>query len=74
LAIALDEIQNDITRETPACFEPSIDYVVIKIPRFTFEKFPEAKDILGVQMKSRWGNHGHWPYILKKHCKRAYVV
>jgi carbamoyl-phosphate synthase large subunit len=49
---SLDEIQNDITKETPACFEPSIDYVVIKIPRFTFEKFPEAKDILGIQMKS----------------------
>ncbi len=49
---SLDEIQNDITRETPACFEPSIDYVVVKIPRFTFEKFPEAKDILGIQMKS----------------------
>ncbi len=48
----LDEIQNDITRETPASFEPAIDYCVIKIPRFTFEKFPEAKDILGVQMKS----------------------
>src|ERR1700761_37810 len=48
----LDEIQNDITRETPACFEPAIDYVVVKIPRFTFEKFPEAKDILGIQMKS----------------------
>jgi carbamoyl-phosphate synthase large subunit len=48
----LDEIQNDITKETPACFEPSIDYVVVKIPRFTFEKFPEAKDILGIQMKS----------------------
>ncbi len=48
----LDEIQNDITKETPACFEPSIDYVVTKIPRFTFEKFPEAKDILGIQMKS----------------------
>ncbi|MDE2221780.1 MAG: carbamoyl-phosphate synthase large subunit [Candidatus Omnitrophica bacterium] len=49
---SLDEIQNDITRETPACFEPTIDYVVVKIPRFTFEKFPEAKDVLGVQMKS----------------------
>lgn len=49
---SLDEIQNDITKETPACFEPTIDYVVIKIPRFTFEKFPEAKDILGIQMKS----------------------
>ncbi len=49
---SLDEIQNDITRETPASFEPAIDYCVVKIPRFTFEKFPEAKDILGVQMKS----------------------
>ncbi|MDP8212816.1 MAG: carbamoyl-phosphate synthase large subunit [Candidatus Zapsychrus exili] len=49
---SLDEIQNDITKETPASFEPTIDYCVVKIPRFTFEKFPEAKDILGVQMKS----------------------
>ncbi len=49
---SLDEIQNDITRETPASFEPAIDYCVVKAPRFTFEKFPEAKDILGVQMKS----------------------
>ena len=48
----LDEIPNDITRETPACFEPTIDYVVTKIPRFTFEKFPQAKDILTPQMKS----------------------
>jgi len=48
----LDEIPNDITRETPACFEPTIDYVVVKIPRFTFEKFPKAKDILTPQMKS----------------------
>jgi len=48
----LDEIKNDITKETPASFEPTIDYCVVKIPRFTFEKFPEAKDILGVSMKS----------------------
>src|SRR5512140_2086721 len=48
----LDEIRNDITRETPACFEPTIDYVVTKIPRFTFEKFPGAQDVLGPQMKS----------------------
>ncbi len=48
----LDEIRNDITRETPACFEPSIDYVVTKIPRFTFEKFVKADDTLGTQMKS----------------------
>jgi carbamoyl-phosphate synthase large subunit len=48
----LNEISNDITKKTPACFEPSIDYHVIKIPRFTFEKFAGAKDILGTQMKS----------------------
>jgi carbamoyl-phosphate synthase large subunit len=48
----LDEIANDITRKTPACFEPTIDYVVTKIPRFAFEKFPGARDELGPQMKS----------------------
>ncbi len=48
----LDEIQNDITRETPASFEPTIDYCVIKIPRWTFEKFPQTQDLLGTQMKS----------------------
>jgi carbamoyl-phosphate synthase large subunit len=48
----LDEISNDITRETPACFEPSIDYCVVKIPRFTFEKFPSADPVLTVSMKS----------------------
>ncbi len=48
----LDEIVNDITRETPACFEPTIDYVVTKIPRFTFEKFPAADATLTTQMKS----------------------
>ncbi|HJO22868.1 MAG: carbamoyl-phosphate synthase large subunit [Myxococcota bacterium] len=48
----LDEIRNDITRETPASFEPSIDYVVTKIPRFTFEKFPGVDDVLTTQMKS----------------------
>ena len=48
----LDELQNDITRETPACFEPTIDYVVTKIPRFTFEKFPDADATLTTQMKS----------------------
>jgi len=48
----LDEIPNDITRKTPACFEPAIDYCVVKIPRFTFEKFPEAQDTLGISMKS----------------------
>ncbi len=48
----LDEIRNDITRETPASFEPTIDYVVTKIPRFTFEKFPDADATLTTQMKS----------------------
>jgi len=48
----LDEIRNDITRETPACFEPTIDYVVTKIPRWAFEKFPDADPILTTQMKS----------------------
>lgn len=48
----LDELQNDITRETPACFEPTIDYVVTKIPRFTFEKFPDTDDTLTSSMKS----------------------
>src|SRR5512146_84743 len=47
----LDEIRNDITRETPASFEPTIDYVVAKIPRFAFEKFPGAEPVLGTQMK-----------------------
>ena len=48
----LDELTNDITRSTPASFEPTIDYVVTKIPRFTFEKFQKAEAILGTSMKS----------------------
>ena len=48
----LDEVRNDITRETPASFEPTIDYVVVKCPRFTFEKFPQADPVLTTQMKS----------------------
>jgi len=48
----LDEIPNDITRETPASFEPTIDYVVVKVPRFAFEKFPQADPTLNTQMKS----------------------
>src|SRR5882672_3864629 len=48
----LDEIKNDITLKTPACFEPTIDYVVVKIPRWQFEKFPGAETTLGTQMKS----------------------
>jgi carbamoyl-phosphate synthase large subunit len=52
VGLTLDEIPNDITRETPASFEPTIDYVVTKIPRFAFEKFPEADPALTTQMKS----------------------
>src|ERR1051325_3490726 len=52
LGYTLDEIPNDITRLTPACFEPTIDYVVVKVPRWTFEKFPRADRTLTTQMKS----------------------
>ncbi|MFM1556695.1 MAG: carbamoyl-phosphate synthase subunit L, partial [Limisphaerales bacterium] len=52
IGYTLDEIPNDITRETPASFEPTIDYVVTKIPRFAFEKFPQADATLNTQMKS----------------------
>jgi len=52
IGYTLDEIRNDITKETPASFEPSIDYCVVKIPRFTFEKFPEAEPKIGTSMKS----------------------
>jgi carbamoyl-phosphate synthase large subunit len=48
----LDEVTNDITGETPACFEPALDYVVVKIPRWAFEKFPAADPTLGTKMKS----------------------
>ena len=52
IGMTLDEIANDITKQTPACFEPTIDYCVVKIPRFTFEKFPDAQDSLTISMKS----------------------
>jgi carbamoyl-phosphate synthase large subunit len=52
IGMTLDEIPNDITRETPACFEPTIDYVVVKAPRWAFEKFEGADTTLGTQMKS----------------------
>jgi carbamoyl-phosphate synthase large subunit len=52
LGYTLDEIPNDITKKTPASFEPSIDYCVVKIPRWDFEKFKEVDDTLGIQMKS----------------------
>jgi carbamoyl-phosphate synthase large subunit len=52
IGYTLDELQNDITRVTPASFEPTIDYVVVKVPRFAFDKFPTARPVLGTQMKS----------------------
>src|SRR5216117_3448447 len=52
LGYRLDEIPNDITKKTPSCFEPTIDYVVVKIPKWAFEKFPGADTTLGTQMKS----------------------
>jgi carbamoyl-phosphate synthase large subunit len=52
VGMTLDEISNDITKKTPACFEPTIDYVVVKIPKWQFEKFPGADTTLGTQMKS----------------------
>ena len=47
-----DELQNDITKTTPASFEPTIDYIVTKVPRFAFEKFPSVSNELGTSMKS----------------------
>ncbi len=52
VGMTLDEIPNDITRKTPSCFEPSIDYVVAKIPKWQFEKFPGSDTTLTTQMKS----------------------
>ena len=59
---SLDELRNDVTKETPACFEPSIDYVVTKIPRFTFEKFPEpTPPYFSDEVGGR--SHGYRAYI-----------
>ncbi len=52
VGLRLDEIPNDITQKTPASFEPSMDYVVVKVPKWQFEKFPGSEPVLGVQMKS----------------------
>ena len=52
IGYSLDELQNDITKSTPASFEPTIDYIVTKIPRFTFEKFPGSDNFLSTSMKS----------------------
>ena len=59
----LDEIPNDITRETPASFEPTLDYVVVKVPRFAFEKFPGADPTLTTHMKSRRRGDGDRPQL-----------
>lgn len=70
----LDELQNDITQVTPASFEPSIDYVVTKIPRFAFEKFAGSEPILGTAMKSvgeAWPLAAHFRKACRKHCARS---
>ena len=59
----LDEIPNDITRKTPASFEPTIDYVVTKVPRWAFEKLPGTTGVLGTQMQTRRRGHGHRPHV-----------
>ncbi len=69
----LDEIRNDITRETPASFEPTIDYCVVKVPRFTFEKFPEAEATLTTRMKvsaKRWRSGAPSRKRCRKRCVR----
>jgi carbamoyl-phosphate synthase large subunit len=66
----LDEIDNDITGATPASFEPTIDYVVTKIPRFAFEKFKGADDGLTTSMKSVGRSHGHRAQLLGKPAER----
>ncbi len=59
----LDELKNDITRETPASFEPTIDYCVVKIPRFTFEKFPQADPVLTTSDEKRRRGDGHRAHV-----------
>ena len=66
----LDEIPNDITRKTPACFEPTLDYVVVKIPKWQFEKFPGTDETLGPQMKSVGEVDGHWPDVQRGAAER----
>ena len=63
LGYHLDEIPNDITRLTPASFEPTIDYVVVKFPRWNFEKFPQADRTLTTQMKSVGRGDGDRPHV-----------
>ena len=67
----LDEITNDITKSTPASFEPTIDYIVTKIPRFAFEKFKNTKPILGTAMKSvgeTWPLEEILKSLFRRHC------
>lgn len=59
----LDEITNDITKATPACFEPSIDYCVVKVPRFAFEKFKGTDIHAFYAYESCWRNYGYWSYL-----------
>ena len=59
----LDEIDNDITRKTPACFEPTLDYVVVKMPRWAFEKFPHGRPRAHHAHEERGGGHGHRPHL-----------
>ena len=63
IGYTLDEIANDITKETPACFEPTIDYVVTKVPRFAFEKFPGADTDPGPADEVGGRGHGHRPHL-----------
>ena len=63
IGYTLDEIPNDITEETPASFEPTLDYVVVKVPRFAFEKFPAADDTLTTHMKSVGEAMAHRPQL-----------
>ena len=59
VGMSLDEIPNDITKKTPACFEPTIDYVVVKIPKWQFEKFPWCRQHAGNANEIRWRSDGH---------------
>ncbi len=72
IGYSLDEITNDITRKTPACFEPTLDYVVVKIPKWQFEKFPGADESLGPQMKSVGSKaYGHWTRARESGLKKS---
>ena len=73
VGMTLDEIPNDITRKTPSCFEPSIDYVVAKIPKLQFEKFPGSDTTLTTQMKSGGRSNGHRPHVSGSRSARRFV-